>query len=122
LSPSGIPTVHSEQIFFSLKDFGNHDIWAFPPKVVMAPAFQHLTRRARNNNWALVISDYENLNPIWSEVANDKSLKILDNLGDPVLFPSKELTDFGYWKIPLKAQFRIIYHPKESKKRKKYSR
>lgn len=80
----------------------------------MVPAFQHLIKRARNNNWALVISDYENLNPIWSEVANDKSLKVLENLGDPVLFPCKELTEFGYWKIPKKAHFRIIFHPKES--------
>ena len=98
--------------FFSVRDFGEHVIWAFPPKACTTTAFRWLQERARKNIWALVLVEYESISPIWPDVVNNPEFDIIKNLeGDPILYPCKRWSKkfMGYWKAPLKRlQFRMV--------------
>lgn len=104
--------------FLAQTYFGKHNLWVFPPKVLTLVVFQALLRNARKNFWCLIIMDYETLNPVWSEITSNPDFEIIEDLGDtPVLFPSKELTTFGYWKVPKKAKISAVIHRPASLKR-----
>lgn len=69
----------------------------------------------------MVILDFEILNPIWVEVADDPhSTKIsLKQYSDPVLFPSDTQHEkYDYWKVPGKATISLLVHrPERGQKR-----
>lgn len=97
---------------FVVKDFGELTIWAFPPQVLVCQAFHRLRTHAKKNKWALLIMEYEMVNPIKVEVARRPEYsfhQILEK--DPVLFPAKKKHEvYGYYKVPKETTFWLLIH------------
>jgi hypothetical protein len=107
--------------FFSVENFSTEIIWAFPPQVLVLQTYQRLRKFAENNTWGLVILEYEMYSPIWFDALKNPNFEKFDlnNLNEPILFPSKVFDDeIGYWIAPKKARCMLLLHVPKSRKRK----
>ena len=107
--------------FFTVKSFDDHVIWAYPPKPLTVPAFASLQQAARKNTWCLVVVEFEAVSPIWPEIKGSPYFEKIEWTAAecPIRYPSKELGEQGYWRIPQRAKVTVLVHRPEPFKRER---
>jgi hypothetical protein len=104
--------------FFSVKSFGEHCLWVYPPLPITAPAFLHLMQAAKKNWWALLIVEFEVTSPIWPEIKGNPFFRKIELQTNPaVLYPTKQKGEHGYWRVPKRLTVSVLLHSPEKFKR-----
>ena len=104
--------------FFTVKNFGENILWAYPPKGCTDKTFNYLVSYAKKNTWVLVVVEYESASPIRVQ-AKECNLEIKDLVfKDQILFPAKKsCKKWDYWKVPQRLSVFLVIN-KCSLKRK----
>ena len=104
---------------FSVRDFEDNVLWAYPPKGCTDKVFNYLVRYASKNTWVMLVVEYESVSPLRVAAKEHKNLEVKDlKFKDQILFPSKKwCKKWDYWKVPQRMSAFLVIN-KCSLKRK----
>ena len=102
--------------FFTIKDFGPHKLYCYPPEPILSDTVKHLFSYAQNNIWCLIFRNFGSFPDCYPTLKEDKNITFYlvddDNTAN-ILTPDKKLSDLGYFKRCRLAQnaWVAIHHP-----------